>query len=96
MRVSAAHILSMPPLDLDFKQGIRNVRVYNTTQLSQGKQQGYTRTHNTLHVCSSETSAPCSPSRLRLRTALVLWCFIFKRTLVSDLCCRLAPLFDYK
>jgi len=24
MRVSAAHIYSMPPLDLDFKQGIRN------------------------------------------------------------------------
>jgi len=45
------------------------------------------RTHNTLHVSSRDTSAPCSPSRLSLGTALVHRSFITKNTSVCRLIC---------
>jgi len=37
----------MPPLDLDFKQGIKKiVKVYNTTRLSQGNNKGTFHSHD--------------------------------------------------
>jgi len=76
----------MPPLDLDFKQGIRNC-VESTIQPGSHKKITRAHTHNTLHVSSRDTSAPCSPSRLSLEMALVRQGFITKDTSVSRLIC---------
>jgi len=67
----------MPPLDLDFEQGIKNC-VESTIQPGSHKEITRVHTHNTLHVSSRDTSAPYSPSMLSLQTALVRRGFITK------------------
>jgi len=63
-------------------------RVYNTTPHSQGNNMGRpTYKHNTSHVSSCDKSAPCSPSRLSLRTALMCRGFITKDTSGCRLIC---------
>jgi len=76
----------MPPIDLDFKQGIRNC-LESTIQPGYLKEITLVHTHNTLHVSSRDTSAPCSPSRLSLGTALVHQDFFTKDTSVCRLIC---------
>jgi len=44
----------MPPLDLDFKQGIKNC-VESTKQPGSHKEKTKVHTHNTLHVSSRDT-----------------------------------------
>jgi len=76
----------MPSLDMDFKQGIRSC-VESTIQPGSHKEITSVQTHDTLHVSSHDTSAPCSPSTLSLGTALVRRGFITKDTSVCRLIC---------
>jgi len=61
-------------------------RVY-TIQPGSHKEITWVHTHNTLHISSRATSAPCSPGRLSLGTALVHRGFITKDTSVCRLIC---------